>query len=199
MAVSGTQLDALGTASGRTNDAPRPILGRPRQAKSEWEASKSMPRPLPRCFQTAPEGWLSMFSAKNTDERACGTIFLRFRFAAQKLEARNSCAHAVFREGRRKLTSNAKEGHKSSKIKAFRPPKSSLGASGRPKIEPEGARSSAETRSKRPRGLRKFICQRERASSSEKARPRAPEERAGPRALRGKISESSNGFPKTPF
>ena len=135
-----------------------------------------------------------MFSAKNTDERVCGTIFLRFRFAAQKLEARNSCAHAMFREGRRKLTSNAKEGHKSSKIKAFRPPKSSLGASGRPKIEPEGARSSAETRSKRPRGLRKFICQRERASSSEKARPRASEERAGPRGPRGKISESSNGL-----
>ena len=42
---SGMRPDALGTVSGHPNDAPRPILGRPRRAKSAQEPSKSVPGP----------------------------------------------------------------------------------------------------------------------------------------------------------
>ena len=42
-AVSGTRPDALGTAFGRPNAAPRPIGGRPGRARSGQEPPKSVP------------------------------------------------------------------------------------------------------------------------------------------------------------
>ena len=43
-AVSGMRPDALGTACGHPNASPKPILGRPRHAKSGQEPSKSVAR-----------------------------------------------------------------------------------------------------------------------------------------------------------
>ena len=47
-AVAGTRPDALGTGLGHPNAAPKPILGRPRLAKSGQKPSKSAPRAVQR-------------------------------------------------------------------------------------------------------------------------------------------------------
>ena len=84
-AVSGTRPDALGTALGHPNAAPRPILGRPGQAKIGREASKSLTRPFPRRPRMTPEHCVSAFGAPSAVEHACGTIFRCFCVVARKL------------------------------------------------------------------------------------------------------------------
>ena len=84
-AVSGTRPDALGTALGHSNAAPKPILGRPGRAKIGREASKSITGPVPRRPQTTPEHCLSAFGAPSAVEHARGTIFLCFCVVARKL------------------------------------------------------------------------------------------------------------------
>ena len=68
------------------------------------------------------------------------------------------------------------------------------GGLGRAGLSAQTAKLSEKVRSKCLRGLRKFISERDRSTSSEKARPRDPEERADPRRRRRLISESLNGL-----
>ena len=93
--MSGTRWDALGTALGRLKVAPRPILGRPRRAKSGQEPSKSVPGTVPRHCRTAPERCPSAFGASSSVERARGTIFQRFFVVAQELRCAKNVAPAI--------------------------------------------------------------------------------------------------------
>ena len=81
----GRRRDLLGTALGRQQAAPGPISGRPKRAKSAREASKSLPRPIPRRPRTTPEQCLSAFGAPSAVAHACGTIFHVFCVVARKL------------------------------------------------------------------------------------------------------------------
>ena len=81
----GRRRDVLGTALGRQQAAPGPILGRPKRAKSVREASKSFPGPVPRRPRTTPEQCLSAFGAPSAVAHACGTIFHLFCVVARKL------------------------------------------------------------------------------------------------------------------
>ena len=94
---------------------------------------------------------------------------------------------------RTKLAPNAHERRQTAKIEAFRPPKSNLGASAGPRIEPKRPSSSEKARAKYLWGLRQIKSQRERANFERENAPSASEERAGPRGLRRLLSESSNG------
>ena len=82
--VSGTLPDALGTAFGRPNAAPRPILGRPGRVKSGQELSKSVPRPPQRRSKSAPASSRNAYSAPSVVEHAFGSIFRRFCIVARK-------------------------------------------------------------------------------------------------------------------
>ena len=89
---SGALGNALGTAPGRAGDGfwapksrPGTDLGRPGRATSAWEASKSIPRPVPRRPRTTPEQCLSAFGAPSAVAHACGTIFHLFCVVARKL------------------------------------------------------------------------------------------------------------------
>ena len=181
-AVSETRRDALRTALGRQKAVAGPILGRPGRAKSAREASKSLSGPVPRRPRTTPEQCLSEFGAPSAVQHARGTIFHRFCIVARKLRcAFRISFNGVLLTSDEVSTARARTA-KLLKIEAFRSPKSSLGASGRPKIEPERPSSSEKARSKCLRGLRKFISERERATSSEKARPVPPMSERSPEA-----------------
>ena len=84
-AVSGTRPDALGTAVGRPNAAPKPILGHPGRAQSRQEPSKSVPRPSRRRSKTLLVAHPSACGAPNGFERVFGSIFGRFFRVARKL------------------------------------------------------------------------------------------------------------------
>ena len=90
-AVSGTRRDALRTGSGRPKAALGPILGRPGRAKSGRRRSKSVPGRVPNLSGTAPKRRSNAFGASSAVERACGTIFRRFRLVARKLR----CASCI--------------------------------------------------------------------------------------------------------
>ena len=77
------------------------------------------------------------------------------------------------------LTSHARERRKGSKIQAFRCPKSSPEASGRPKIEPGRPGSRDKTRKSRAKLIVFFESGRERADKATKSDVFGGQERAG--------------------
>ena len=69
-----------------------------------------------------------------------------------------------------------------------------LGTLGQASSSGKTAKSNEKARPKYLRGFRKIFSGRERGNFERDGAPSAPEERAGPRAFRGEISEPSNGF-----
>ena len=195
-AVSGTRPDALGMAFGRPNAAPKPILGRPRRAKSGQEPSKSVPGPPRRRSKTLPVSRSSASGAPSGFKRTLGSIFVAFVLSRGSSDVPRASVFTVFCWVRTKLAPNVHERRQTSKIEPFCPPKSSPGASAGPKIEPKRPRSSEETRPKCPRGRRKFFSRRERGNCERESASSAPEVRADLRVPRVLISESLNGLRK---
>ena len=120
--------------------------------------------------------------------------FVAFVLSLESSDVPRASVFTLFCWVRTRLAPNVHERRQTSKIEPFCPPKSSPGASARPKIKPERPRSSEETRPKCPRGFRKFFCQRESSNFERGSAPSASEERAGAPTSRTLISESPYGF-----
>ena len=94
-AVSETRPDELGTAFGRPNGAPRPILGRPGRAKSVQEPSERVPELPRRRSKTLPVSRPNACGAPSNIERIFGSICRRFVPVARKLRCAKNVAPAT--------------------------------------------------------------------------------------------------------
>ena len=188
----------VGTRSGRARDAPKPARGRSWDAPGAPRAAGRRPRATPGRSQDVPEPVRSDVGARTArqapSDASSGRFFVVFVLSRESSDVLFVPVFTVFCWVRTKLTRNACERLKPSKIMPFRPPKSSPGASAGPKIEPKRPSSSGKPRSKRLQGLRKFISERERCNFERQSATGASEERAAPRGLRAGFSESLNGF-----
>ena len=179
-AISGTRPDALGTVFGRQSAAPRPIRGRPGRAKSDQEASISVPgapqrrskRLRDHSQDARKRRWHRQTQLEALAVR-CSNVFGR-RAAASKCVSYRSCQCFidVGRFARRTLVARKhleKTVVSGSKIEA----RGVLGSLGRASWSAKTAKSSEKARSKCLRGLRKILSLRERGTSSAKARAQA--------------------------
>ena len=203
LGAQGRCRDASGCAwdgSGAPKCRPKADLGAP-SARQEWiktvnkrpQGSPETLRELGGPFPKRPQAPLA---SPNAVGSVCGSIFQRFRWTRDGSEVRFVSLLPVFYRCRTFCASNAaarknfeKTVVSGSKIEA----RGVLGTLGRASSSAKTAKSSEKARPKCPRGLRKFISGRERGNFERESASSAPEERAGPRASRAVISESSNG------
>ena len=188
-AVSGTRPDALGTVFGRQSAAPRPIRGRPGRAKSDQEASISVPGAPQRRSKSLRDHsqdarkrrWHRQTQLEALAVR-CSNVFGR-RAAASKCVSYRSCQCFidVGRFARRTLVARKhleKTVVSGSKIEA----RGVLGSLGRASWSAKTAKSSEKARSKCLRGFRKFISGLERGNFERERAIASGQERAGPEA-----------------
>ena len=183
------------------NAALKPILGRPRLAKSGQKPLKSAFKAAqkrsessgghsqnvrkrrshrPTQLEAFADRFFNAFGGHATapkcvSYRSCQCFIDVGRFAPQTLAVRKIFEKTVV---------------SGSKIEA----RGVLGTLGRASSSAKTAKSSEKARPKCPRGLRKFISGRERSNFQRESASSAPDERAEPRGCRAVISESSNGY-----
>ena len=175
-------------------------MGRPGRAKSGQEPSKSVPRAPQRRsknFWGHSQDARKRRSHRTTQLEAFADRFLSVfgrRTAAPKCVSYRSCQCFIDigRFARRTLAARKnleKTTVEGSKIEA----RGVLGTLGRASSSAKTAKSSEKVRPKCLRGLRKFICWRERADFERKGSTASGQGRAGARTPRRLFSESSNG------
>ena len=145
-AVSGTRQDALGTGSGRPKAALGAILGRPGRARGGRGRSKSVPGRVPSLPRTVPKRIRARSEHRGLSNALAERFFVVFVLSRESSDVLPVPRFTMFCWVRTKLAPNARARRESSKIEAFRPPKSTSGPSGRPKIEAGRASSSVQER-----------------------------------------------------
>ena len=190
---SGRFLDIHMPPQSRSWGAP----GAPRAARSHPKASPGQPRDAPRARGAIPETPVSAARIGQRSWKRLRIDFSTFSVNARRVRSAFCIAPASVLSMsdvlRLKRLPRAKTSKKTvvsgSKIEA----RGVLGTLGRASSSAKTAKSSEKARLKSPWGLRKLFTGCERGNFERDGAPSAPEERAGPRTLRGVISESSNG------
>ena len=122
-AVSSTRRDALGTGSGRPKAALGAILGRPGRARGGRGRSKSAPGRVPSLPRTVPKRIRARSEHRGSSNALAERFFVVFVLSRESSDVPRVPVFTVFCWVRTKLARHARARRESSKIEAFRPPK----------------------------------------------------------------------------